>query len=351
MNKDLILAAFAVSIIALFSGALLTIVENITKEPRIRIELKEIEEGLLQVFPDNVTIEQESPVEGTKIDELQPDEQFFIFTTEDNREYKLKVWSAYKKQLLASDNIEKTSRIPVARAYLTSAQGYGGKIKLLLGVQYTQIIDYKAKKFALSGKINKYTIQEMSNETPGLGTKIAEDKFASQWQGLSLGRELNLKIAGGNVDAITGATISSFAVNKAIRIAMELDKQLRTADEKTYFNAAMKFDKALKENQAIQLKAESLANKQKAEEERKINDAEKAKLAKEKEAEDKKKTEEEAQKKTDDDAKLKSEQEKARLKIQKEAEKIAAEIVAKANEQVIAANKKAKIAHCSHTAS
>ncbi len=342
MNKDLMLAAFAVSIIALVSGALLTIVEKITEEPRIEIEKKKIEEGLRKVLPANVTIEQESPVAGKKIDELADEDKFFIYKTEDNREYKLKVWTAYKKTLITEKTNDKTPKIPIARAYLTGAQGYGGKIMLLLGVQYTQLSDYKSKKFELSGSIKNYEVQEMSNETPGLGSKIADEKFASQWHGLKLGKELNLKISGGNVDAITGATISSFAVNKAIRIAMQLDKQLRTADEVKYFDTAMKIGKASSENEAMRIKAKNLAIKQKADEERKKNEAENARLAIEKEAEEKNKAEKEAKKKADDDAKLKSEQEEERLKIQAEAEKIAAEIVAKANEQVIDANKKAK---------
>ncbi|MCD4656848.1 MAG: FMN-binding protein [Planctomycetes bacterium] len=323
MNKDLILAAFAVSIISLISGALLTVVENVTSEPRRKIEKQKIEDGLSNVFPENVEIEQKSPIEGKKIDELEEEQRFFIFNAEDNREYKLKVWTAYKKQLIASENADKTPRIPVARAYLTGAQGYGGKVMLLLGVKYNQFRDYKTKKFEISGSIKNYVIQEMSKETPGLGTIVAEEKFVSQWRGLSLGKELNLKMSGGKIDAITGATISSDAVNKAIRAAMELDAKLRNDDKEKYFDAIMKFDKVWKENQAEILKTTELAKKikeaadrKKLEEEKKIADAEKLRIAKEKEKEAKRIADEAAKKSADAESSMTEKYEKLEIEIE-----------------------------------
>jgi electron transport complex protein RnfG len=53
------------------------------------------------------------------------------------------------------------------------------------------------------------------SETPGLGAKITEPEFKSQFNGLPLD-DLNLKNDGGQVDAITGATISSRAVVDAL---------------------------------------------------------------------------------------------------------------------------------------
>ncbi len=61
-------------------------------------------------------------------------------------------------------------------------------------------------------------------ETPGLGTKAKEQKFAGQWKGLAALKApaaFQVKKDGGTINAISGATISSRAftgcVNDAIR--------------------------------------------------------------------------------------------------------------------------------------
>ena len=57
-------------------------------------------------------------------------------------------------------------------------------------------------------------------ETPGLGTKITEEKFKSQFMGKNPSTfKLKVKKDGGDVDAITAATISSRAVCDAIERA------------------------------------------------------------------------------------------------------------------------------------
>jgi electron transport complex protein RnfG len=52
-------------------------------------------------------------------------------------------------------------------------------------------------------------------ETPGLGAKIVEDGFQSQFIDIPT-ESLGLSSAGGSIDAITGATISSQAVVDAL---------------------------------------------------------------------------------------------------------------------------------------
>ncbi|WP_342304219.1 Rnf electron transport complex subunit RnfG [Methanolobus sp. ZRKC5] len=52
-------------------------------------------------------------------------------------------------------------------------------------------------------------------ETPGLGAKIIEDDFRSQFNGIPVA-SLSLSSSGGAVDSITGATISSQAVIDAL---------------------------------------------------------------------------------------------------------------------------------------
>ena len=90
-----------------------------------------------------------------------------------------------------------------------SKNGFGGKIELIVGI-------------SIDGTLNGYKIIEQ-NETPGLGSKITENKFKNQFYGLNAHNDNNLELSkdGGEIDAITGATISSRAVVEAVKKAME----------------------------------------------------------------------------------------------------------------------------------
>ena len=87
-----------------------------------------------------------------------------------------------------------------------SNNGFGGKIELIIGL----LID---------GTVTGYKIIQQ-NETPGLGTKITESKFSKQFVGLNAYDD-NIKLSkkGGEIDALTGATISSNAVIEAVNKA------------------------------------------------------------------------------------------------------------------------------------
>ncbi len=88
-----------------------------------------------------------------------------------------------------------------------SDNGFGGKIELIIGM-------------LMDGTITGYKVIEQK-ETPGLGTKIAEKKFADQFIGLnSYQNEFKLTKDGGEIDAVTGATISSKAVIDAVEKAI-----------------------------------------------------------------------------------------------------------------------------------
>lgn len=95
----------------------------------------------------------------------------------------------------------------------TAPDGYGGEIKLLVGIRYNGEI---AGVRVLSHK-----------ETPGLGDAIEERRspWIHQFDGSSLqGPDADgWKVArdGGQFDQLTGATISSRAVVKAVRKALE----------------------------------------------------------------------------------------------------------------------------------
>ncbi len=89
-------------------------------------------------------------------------------------------------------------------AFLAVGKGYGGLIDILVGLE------------------NETTIKGVTIvshlESPGLGARITESVFTNQFTGLNID-DVVLTRDGGEIDAITGATISSKAVVEAIRDA------------------------------------------------------------------------------------------------------------------------------------
>ncbi len=93
-------------------------------------------------------------------------------------------------------------------AFEVSKSGYHGDVTIMLG------IDVETDK--LSGvRVTGHT------ETPGLGARITEPDFYEQFAGLSKA-EASLSSEGGDVDAVTGATISSVAVTGGVKYGLEL---------------------------------------------------------------------------------------------------------------------------------
>jgi electron transport complex protein RnfG len=91
-----------------------------------------------------------------------------------------------------------------------SKNGFSGEIKIMVG-------------FDAKGNIINYSVLEQK-ETPGLGTKMVDwfktEKGNQDIRGLN-GSKNNLNVTknGGEVDAITAATISSNAFLEAVRYA------------------------------------------------------------------------------------------------------------------------------------
>ena len=89
-----------------------------------------------------------------------------------------------------------------------SMNGFGGKVELMVGM-------------LKNGIINKVSILSQA-ETPGLGANMVNDKFKGQFNGKDPKHfVLKVKKDGGDVDAITAATISSRAVSEAIKKAAD----------------------------------------------------------------------------------------------------------------------------------
>lgn len=95
-------------------------------------------------------------------------------------------------------------------------KGYGGDIKIIVG------IDNKGEVTGV--KVSK------SEETPGLGAKASDEPFISQFYGVNPQEPLKVvkmnKSKPEEVQAISGATITSRAVVKAVQAAVDMSHEI-----------------------------------------------------------------------------------------------------------------------------
>ena len=90
----------------------------------------------------------------------------------------------------------------------STEKGFSGLIKIMVG-------------FTPDGSIKNIAVLEQK-ETPGLGTKMKDEKFLAQYREKNPST-FNLKVTkdGGEVDALTGATITSRAFGEAVQMAYD----------------------------------------------------------------------------------------------------------------------------------
>ena len=96
--------------------------------------------------------------------------------------------------------------------------GFSGEFPVMVGVDK-------------SGKIiDTYVLEH--KETPGLGSKMKDEKFKSQFRKRDLnGTKWKVKKDGGDIDAITAATISSRAFTASVLRALKADKALMEGEK------------------------------------------------------------------------------------------------------------------------
>ncbi len=161
----------SLTLIAVISAALLAVVKTITDEPIRLAEEKKQTEALQQVLPTFDKIEKEDDEDGV-------------------------VYIAYQNNQW------------VGTAVQCSTTGFSGDIVIMAGFNNQhQLVDY---------------VVLQQSETPGLGTKMV-DWFKNALKGRIFTNDLvKVKQDGGDVQAITAATISSRAFLKAINDAYRI---------------------------------------------------------------------------------------------------------------------------------
>ncbi len=104
--------------------------------------------------------------------------------------------------------IAKNGEDEIGYVFTVQRNGYGGKVKVMTGI-------------AKDGKITAVEVLNASDETPGLGQNVTKDSFSEQFKGLG-----GNAVIGSNVEAVTGATISSKAAVGCVNDALDLFKHI-----------------------------------------------------------------------------------------------------------------------------
>jgi Na+-translocating ferredoxin:NAD+ oxidoreductase subunit G len=115
--------------------------------------------------------------------------------------------------------IKKDGRL-TAVALEAFGPGYGGDIGVMVG--------FDVQKDVLEG-IGITTLKE----TPGLGTRIVEEKYTRRFQGQDPAT-VRLTSQGGNVDAVSGATVSSAGTITAVQRANAIYTQMKPEFMQTF---------------------------------------------------------------------------------------------------------------------
>lgn len=99
----------------------------------------------------------------------------------------------------------------VAYIFITSAKGYGGEVSVMTAVN-------------TDGTVKEVAILDVSNETPGLGQNAKNESFFSQFKDKNSDVILVKNGAdskNNEINAVTGATITSKAVTSAVNEALD----------------------------------------------------------------------------------------------------------------------------------
>ncbi len=102
-----------------------------------------------------------------------------------------------------------------AVAFEAKGTGFGGPVGLMVG------IDLDTDEI-IAVRVTTHS------ETPGIGSRAKEDlSFVSQFAGKSMSANFSLKKGGGDIDAMSGATVTSGGVSQAAIAAQALYKKLK----------------------------------------------------------------------------------------------------------------------------
>lgn len=165
--KDIV-PILVLTIVVCASVVTLALTDDVTRDKIEEQKLIEIQNSLTEQFPDMTS---------------------FVYDED------IEVYTIYTGDDTTSENV-------IGYSFESSGSGYGGSIDILVSLKDLETIN------GIS------IINHM--ETPGLGAKIVESSFTEQFKDVAI-KDVKLRKDDGQIDAISGATISSIAVVKAVQ--------------------------------------------------------------------------------------------------------------------------------------
>lgn len=102
----------------------------------------------------------------------------------------------------------------------TSTNGFSGKISEIVGIYITESVFGSSKNYSLS--VSGVSLLDISEETPGIGSKVAVSSFLSQFSDMT---DSDLS----SFNAVSGATYSSAGVLSGVETALDIVTRIITA--------------------------------------------------------------------------------------------------------------------------
>ncbi len=109
-------------------------------------------------------------------------------------------------------NVGKADDRRIGYVFTASPYGYADEIVMMVGISEQQIKSIEILRQA---------------ETPGLGARITGKDWQAQFSGLPINEEIAVVQYGGQIDSLTGATVSSEAVAAGVDMARRLYERIR----------------------------------------------------------------------------------------------------------------------------
>lgn len=203
--KEILINSLKLCIITLVAGLLLSATYEITLKPRQKQEEKAKQEAYAKVFDTAESFQ-----------EYEYDKKAMEKYLEEN---------GYKSTVGCIDEVvEAVDKDKQSLGYVltvTDKEGYGGKIQFTIGI-------------TKEGVINGISFLTLS-ETAGVGMKAADSKFKNQFNGKKAEVLVNSTTGAtkeNEIDAISGATITSNAVTNGVNIGILGYQYITSSDGK-----------------------------------------------------------------------------------------------------------------------
>lgn len=192
MKNKIVHDAIILTVITVVAGFLLGLVHDVTLDPIAKADYEKKQAAYRNVFEQAASFEEYADFDADAATQTAVD-------------------AGYANDLVegAQMALDDAGNLLGYVVTVTSTEGSQANITLSMGI-------------TLDGVLNGYATTSIS-ETPGLGSKVADDAFKSQFEGKDVEAYTVTKTGAASdseIDALSGATISSRAVTNAVNAGL-----------------------------------------------------------------------------------------------------------------------------------